>query len=213
MPASPLVNSPPATTSLAGSSHHLPLQLHLNRQWEKKTNQTNTGEKHSIEKLCAMCTVTSRLARWNGLPGAGWTARTEMKQWEAENEADRKGQTCHVWGQWVLQDRTQWHTLYCYEKSQKHCRQLNIYWLSMCWSGYPPCIGSNSVFVQTSGRGERGKRVEWQIMNTLCLAFDKYLLGTSSIPFHFTNKLQIHWLLHYFRMFLKPSVAPCQCLS
>lgn len=36
MPASPLVNSPPATTSLAGSSHHLPLQLHLNRQKGKK---------------------------------------------------------------------------------------------------------------------------------------------------------------------------------
>lgn len=35
------------------------------------------------------------------------------------------------------------------------------------------------VFVQISGRGERGKRVEWQITNTLCLAFDKYLHGTS----------------------------------
>lgn len=34
------------------------------------------------------------------------------------------------------------------------------------------------VFVQTSGGGERGIRVEWQIMISLCLAFDKYLLGT-----------------------------------
>ena len=50
-------------------------------------------------------------------------------------------------------------------------------------------------FFQTSGGGEGGKRVEWQIMISLCLAFDKYLLvrrALSSIPFHFTNKLEIH---------------------
>ncbi len=45
------------------------------------------------------------------------------------------------------------------------------------------------VFVQTSGGGERGIRVEWQIMTCLCLAFDKYLLGTRcarqySLSFH-----------------------------
>lgn len=34
------------------------------------------------------------------------------------------------------------------------------------------------VFVQTSGGGEGGIRVEWQIMISLCLAFDKHLLGT-----------------------------------
>lgn len=61
------------------------------------------------------------------------------------------------------------------------------------------------VFVHTSGRSVRGKRVEWQIMSTLCLGFDKYLLATSSIPFHFTNKLEIHWPLHYYRAFFIPS--------
>lgn len=45
------------------------------------------------------------------------------------------------------------------------------------------------VFVQTSGGGERGIRVEWQIMTCLCLAFHKYLPGTrcpkqQSLSFH-----------------------------
>lgn len=143
MPASPLVNSPPATTSQAGTSHHLPLQLHLDEEARNNTSQVNAGGKHSIYESCAMCIVTSGL--WNGLPGAGWTAGAEVKQGEAKNKEDREGQTCHVWGQWILLDRTQWHTLYCCERNQKHCRQLNIYWPSVCLSEYPPCIGSNSV--------------------------------------------------------------------
>lgn len=56
MPASPLVNSPPATACLAGSSHHLPLHLHLNRQGEKRqirrTQVENTVLKNYM--LCAL---------------------------------------------------------------------------------------------------------------------------------------------------------------
>lgn len=61
---------------------------------------------------------------------------------------------------------------------------LSLHWLKLSF-----------FFFQTSGGGEGGKRVEWQIMISLCLAFEKYLLvrrALSSIPFHFTNKLEIH---------------------
>lgn len=164
--------------------------ISMKRQ-EKDTSQVNMGGKHSAYELCWMCIVTSGLARWNGLPGAGWTARAEVKQAEAKKKEDREGQTCHVWRQWILQDRTQWRTLCCWERNQKHWRQLNIYWPSVYpFLGSLPALAPTLfVFVHTSGRGERGKRVEWQKMKTLCLAFDKYLLGTSctkqySLSFH-----------------------------
>lgn len=50
----------------------------------------------------------------------------------------------------------------------------------MCLSGYPTCTGlGRAVIAQTSGRGERGERAERSIMNRLCPASEKYLLGTS----------------------------------
>lgn len=78
-------------------------------------------------------------------------------------------------------------TLYCSERNQKHCGQLNIYWPSVCF--LPALAPTLFVFVQTSGGGEGGIRVEWQIMISLCLAFDKYLPGTRcteqySLSFH-----------------------------
>lgn len=50
-PASPSVNSPPATTYQAGTSHHLLLQLHLDEE-ARKTGQMKIGGKHVIYKLC-----------------------------------------------------------------------------------------------------------------------------------------------------------------
>lgn len=95
---------------------------------------------------------------------------------------------------------TRWHRAYCCGKRWKDCRLLHIYCSSVCLLRVPSqhLAPALFVFVHTSGRSVRGKRAEGQITSTLCLDFDKYLLATGSIPFHFTNKLEIHWLLYCF---------------
>lgn len=42
--------------------------------------------------------VTSSLTGWNGLPGAGWTSRAELKQREAKEEEDWEAQARHDCG-------------------------------------------------------------------------------------------------------------------
>lgn len=88
------------------------------KQEKKETGQRNTGAEPVTAELYVMCTVTSRLPRWHSLSGARWAAGAEVEQGEAKNEEDREGQTCHVWGQWILWDGTQRHNLYCRERDQ-----------------------------------------------------------------------------------------------
>lgn len=137
-------NSPPATACQAGTSRHLLLPLHLDGE-TRKSGQKNISSEHVIFELCVM-SIHTRLTMWHSLSGTRWTTGAEVEQGEAKYKEDREGQTCHVWYQRILQDRTQWHTLYCCERNQKHCGQLNIYWPSVCLSGYLPCIGSNCLF-------------------------------------------------------------------
>lgn len=56
-------------------------------------------------------------------------------------------------------------------KGTKNTAGSSIYTGPLCaFLGTLPALAPTLfVFVQTSGRGERGKRVEWLIMNTLCL--------------------------------------------
>lgn len=110
-PASPLVSSPPATTSQSEISHH-PLQLH-NENQTRKTWQINTDSEHIANKSRVTCTPTSRLPGRNSLPCARWMAAAE--QWETKSKEDRQDHLSHVWGRGNLEYRTLGHNL-CYCK-------------------------------------------------------------------------------------------------
>lgn len=74
----------------------------------------------------------------------------------------------------------------------------SIYTAPLCaFPGCPPSIWLQlCLFLSTHQEEVWGvKRAEGQITSTLCLDFAKYLPATGSIPFHFTNKLEIHRLL------------------
>lgn len=198
--------------------------ISMKRRGKKKKKKHRTDDHRwrfslSPPCVCHVCVVTSGLPRCHGLPGAGWTAGAEVEQGEAEDEEDREGQTCHVWVQWILQDGTQWHTLYCCERNRKTLQAaLYIYWPSMCLSGCAPCIGSSSVCVCPNIR-RRWERYKGGVANNDFLVSGFLIniyLGQgalSSIPFHFTNKLEILWLLRYYRVFFTLSNAQCQSLD
>lgn len=90
-------------------------------------------------------------------------------------------------------------------------RHLYIYWPS---SERWPCIGSNCVCFCASIRRRSG-RCEGRVVNNDFLVsvwlLKNIYLGQgalSSVPFHFTNKPEIHWLIHRHRVFFISSPPP-----
>ncbi|KAA8595657.1 hypothetical protein FQN60_010948 [Etheostoma spectabile] len=86
-PASPSVNSPPATTSQAGTSHHLLLQLHLNEEARKTAFLVRDGRlelKWSKEKQRTRRTGRARRAMSEA--SGSYTVITEDRAFKPRDE-------------------------------------------------------------------------------------------------------------------------------
>lgn len=132
------------------------------------------GGSRYLHHVCAMCAwlppacrgVTAFLVR---------DGRLELK-WSREKQRTRKtGRARRAMSESSGSYRTGHSGTPCTAArgTEKLCRQLYIYTGPLCASlgALPALAPALFVFVQTSGGGERGIRVEWQIMTSLCLAF------------------------------------------
>lgn len=158
-PASPSVNSPPATTSQAGTSLHLPPRLHHNKE-AGKTGQISIGAQHIMHWGCV---------RHVQVPPRGETAflvrdgRLQQK-WSKEQQSTRntlRARRAMSEARRSLRAGTQWHTLYSCERT-KSTTGNSIYTGPLCaFLGALPALAAGLfVFVQTSGGGEEGKKRE-----------------------------------------------------